>query len=68
MCKRRMSKKDKMTDGTPGRLSISHSPFNVAVFCGEGTGHFRSFRKLVWKSIWNKQNYCVEFLALYDTE
>ena len=54
MCKWRMSKKGKLVDGTPRRLCMSHSPFNGAVFCGEGMGHFRSFSKLVWKSIWNE--------------
>ena len=54
MCKWRMSKKDKMGDGTPRRLCMSHSPFNGAVFRRKGTGYFRSFSKLVWKSIWNE--------------
>ena len=34
-----MSKKDKIADGTP---CVSHSPFNRADFCGEGTGHFKN--------------------------
>ena len=37
-----MSRKDKMADGTPRRLCMSHSPFSGANFCREGTGHFRS--------------------------
>ena len=31
--------KDKIADGTP---CVSHSPFNRADFCGEGTGHFKN--------------------------
>ena len=36
------SKEDKMADGTPRMLCMSHSPFNGADFCGEEMGHFRS--------------------------
>ena len=45
---------DKMADGTPRRLCVSHSPLNGADFCGEGTGHFRSSGELTRKSIWNE--------------
>ena len=41
---------DKMADGTPRRLCVSHFPFNGADFCGEGTGHFRSSGKTIWES------------------
>ena len=34
--------KDKITDGARRGLCVSHSPFNGADFCVEGTGHFRS--------------------------
>ena len=50
----RYVKKDKMADGTPRRLCVSHSPFNGADFCGEGMGHFRSSGEHIWKSIWNE--------------
>ena len=36
-----MLRKDKMADGTPRRLCMSHSPFSGANFYREGTGHFR---------------------------
>ena len=35
-------KKDKMADGAPRRLCVSHLRFNAADFYWEGTGHFRS--------------------------
>ena len=35
-------KKDKMADGAPRTLFVSHPRLNPADFCGEGTGHFRS--------------------------
>ena len=35
-------KKDKMADGAPRRLYVSHPRFNAADFYWEGTGHFRS--------------------------
>lgn len=31
-----------MADDSLGGRCVSHSPFNRADFCGEGTGHFRS--------------------------
>ena len=34
-------RKDKRADGTPRILCVSHSSFNKADFCGEGTDHFR---------------------------
>ena len=34
---------------------MSHSPFNGADFCEEGTGHFRSSGELIWKLIWNER-------------
>ena len=43
-----------MAEGTPRRLCVSHSPFNAADFCGEGTGHFSSSGEHIWKSIWNE--------------
>ena len=57
MCKWRMSKKDKMADGTPKRLCMSHSPFNGAVL---QTGLDVDLERT--------QNYCMELLALYDAE
>ena len=36
------SKKDKMLDSPPRRHCVSHSHFDRADFCGEGTVHFRS--------------------------
>lgn len=47
-------KKDKMADGAPRSLCLSHPCFNVADFCREGTGHFRYSRGQIWKSILNK--------------
>ena len=41
---------DKMVDGTPRRFCVSHSPFNGADFCGEGTGNFRSSGETIWES------------------
>jgi len=42
-----MSKKDKMEDGTPRRLSMSHSPFNMGqFFAGRGrviAGHLANW-------------------------
>ena len=43
-----------MAYGTPRILCVSHSPFNVADFCGEGTGHFKSSGEQIWKLIWNE--------------
>ena len=40
-----LSKKDRMADGTPRGLWVSHSPFSWAAF-GEGTGPF----EVVWRS------------------
>ena len=40
-------KKDKMVDGTHRRLCVSHSPFNGADFCGQGTGHVRQELKIM---------------------
>ena len=34
--------KDKMADGAPRTLFVSHPRLNPADFCEEGTGHFRS--------------------------
>ena len=34
-----MSKTDKMAGGIPWGLCVSHSPFNGADFCGEGTAN-----------------------------
>ena len=55
----------KMGDGTPRRLCMSHSHFNAANFCGDGTAHFRFSNTQTWKSIWNTQNYFMELLARY---
>ena len=54
-----MSEKDKMADGTPWKLCVSHSPFNGDDFCREGMGHFRSSGKQTWKSIWNEHKIIV---------
>ena len=35
-------KKNKIVEGTPRRLYISHFPFNEADLCRDGKGHFRS--------------------------
>ena len=35
---------------------MSHSHFNAANFCRDGTGHFRFSDKQTWKLIWNKHN------------
>ena len=40
----------------PRRLCVSHSYFNAANFCRDGTGHVRFSDKQTWKSIWNKHN------------
>lgn len=40
----------------PRRLCVSHSHFNAANFCRDGTGHVRFSDKQTWKSIWNKHN------------
>ena len=40
---------DKMADGIPRRLCVSHSPFNGADFWEE-TGHFRSSCETIWES------------------
>ena len=45
--------KDQMVDRSLRRLCVSHSPFNGADFCREGTSHFRSSGKQIWKAIWN---------------
>ena len=44
-------KKKKMVDRAARSLCISHSRFNVADFCREGTGHFRSCGEQIWKSV-----------------
>ena len=44
-------KKDKMADRAARSLCMSHSRFNVADFCREGTGHFRSSGGQIWKSV-----------------
>ena len=52
-------KRDKMVDGTPRRLCMSHSPFDGANFCGEETDHSKSSGEQIWKLIWNKQKIIV---------
>ena len=47
-------KKDKMADGHPWRLCVSHSPFKGSDFCEERTGNFRASGKQIWKSVWNE--------------
>ena len=47
-------KRDKMVDGTPRGLCMSHSP-TMGPICGEETGHSKSSGKQIWKLIWNKQ-------------
>ena len=46
--------KDKMADGAPRTLCVSHPRLNAADFCGEGTSHFRSSGGQIWKSVWNE--------------
>ena len=41
---------EKMADGTPRRLCVSHSAFNGSHFLGEGTGHFSSSGETIWES------------------
>ena len=43
-----------MVDGAPRRPCKYHPRLNGANFCGEGTGHFRSSGRQIWKLIWNK--------------
>ena len=43
----------------PRKLCMSHSHFNAANFCRDGTGHFRFSDKQTWKSIRNKHNITV---------
>ena len=47
---------DKKWGQYPRRLCVSHSHFNAANFCRDGTGHVRFSDKQTWKSIWNKHN------------
>ena len=49
-----LRRKKKMADGSPTRRCMSHSPFNGADFCEEGTGNSRSSGEQIWKSIWNE--------------
>ena len=62
----RYVKKDKMADGTPRRLCVSHSPFNGADFWKEGDGSFQVVgRTHLEVDLEQTQNYYVEYLALY---
>ena len=51
-----VKKKDKMVDGAPRRLCMSHPHLNVADFWGEGTGHFRSSGREIWRLVWMSTN------------
>ena len=55
-----------MAAGTLRKLCISHSLFNGADFCGEGTGHFRSSgEQRLEVDLEQTQNYCVELIGSY---
>ena len=62
-----MSKKDKVTDGTPGRALHVPFPLQWGRFLWGGDELF----KVVWQTslevdLERTQNYCVELLALYQ--
>ena len=48
-----MPRKDKMADGTPRRLCMSHSPFSGANFLQGGDGSFQVL-------LWNDQHKTIE--------